>query len=117
MDVDGANRQSRNGCGNRHQEDVASGGDRPTARDVFDLSLVIERDPDGLNAAGTFLLRHRETFLRLLRERRDTLMARFNDIETLGYTPSFDYCAGAAKTFLEALPDAKSPEPGRKRHR
>ncbi|WP_232445287.1 nucleotidyl transferase AbiEii/AbiGii toxin family protein [Burkholderia ubonensis] len=27
-------------------------GDRPTARDLFDLSLVIEREPDSLMAAG-----------------------------------------------------------------
>jgi predicted nucleotidyltransferase component of viral defense system len=33
-------------------------GDRATARDLFDLSLVIERDPDALLAAGEFLIRH-----------------------------------------------------------
>ncbi|WP_232484210.1 nucleotidyl transferase AbiEii/AbiGii toxin family protein [Burkholderia ubonensis] len=69
-------------------------GDRPTARDLFDLSLVIEREPDSLMAAGEFLIRHRETFLRILDEHRDFLLPRFNDIRTLGYAPSFDYCAG-----------------------
>ncbi|WP_080423335.1 nucleotidyl transferase AbiEii/AbiGii toxin family protein [Burkholderia ubonensis] len=48
-------------------------GDRPTARDLFDLSLVIEREPDSLMAAGEFLIRHRETFLRILDEHRDFL--------------------------------------------
>ena len=48
-------------------------GDRPTARDLFDLSLVIEREPNNLKDAGKYLIRHRETFLRLLDERRDYL--------------------------------------------
>jgi hypothetical protein len=75
-------------------------GDRPTARDLFDLSLVIEREPDNLKSAGKYLIRHRETFLRLLDERRDFLKSRFNDIDTLGYTPSYDYCVELAKEFL-----------------
>ncbi|MCG5074020.1 nucleotidyl transferase AbiEii/AbiGii toxin family protein [Paraburkholderia sp. RG36] len=83
-------------------------GDRPTARDLFDLSLVIERESDNLMVAGAYLVRHRETFLRLLVEHRTFLLARFNDIETLGFTPSFDYCVGLAKEFLAALPKASA---------
>jgi hypothetical protein len=81
-------------------------GDRPTARDLFDLSLVIEREPASLMAAGKFLIRHRETFLRLLRDHREPLMRRFNDIRTLGYTPTFDYCAKLADEFLRQIPDS-----------
>jgi hypothetical protein len=80
-------------------------GDRPAARDLFDLSLVIEREPDRLMTAGKYLIRHRETFLRLLAEHRAFLAARFNDIQTLGYTPSFDYCAGLVAEYLKAIPD------------
>ncbi|MFD1555861.1 nucleotidyl transferase AbiEii/AbiGii toxin family protein [Paraburkholderia silviterrae] len=79
-------------------------GDRPTARDLFDLSLVIEKEPDSLRAASAYLIRHRETFLRLLVEHREFLMSRFNDMETLRYTPSFDYCVGLAIEFLTAMP-------------
>jgi hypothetical protein len=79
-------------------------GDRPTARDLFDLALVIERDPDALMTAAEFLVRHRETFLRLVDERRAVLEPRFNDIQTLDYTPSFDHCAELARAFLTALP-------------
>jgi hypothetical protein len=75
-------------------------GDRPTARDLFDLSLVIEREPNNLKDAGKYLIRHRETFLRLLDERRDYLHSRFDDIDTLGYTPSYDYCVELAEEFL-----------------
>ena len=37
-------------------------GDRATARDLFDLSLVIERDPDALIKASKFLLKNAESF-------------------------------------------------------
>lgn len=79
-------------------------GDRPTARDLFDLSLVIEREPDSLKAAGQFLLRHRDTFLRLLKERGEFLRSRFDDIDALSYTPSYDYCVAVADDFLMNLP-------------
>ncbi|KWC28323.1 hypothetical protein WL48_26140 [Burkholderia ubonensis] len=90
-------------------------GDRPTARDLFDLSLVIEREPDSLMAAGEFLIRHRETFLRILDEHRDFLLPRFNDIRTLGYTPSFDYCAGLATEFLRQFPKSAADRRSRPR--
>ncbi|WP_260432506.1 hypothetical protein [Burkholderia sp. Bp9140] len=45
-------------------------GDRPAARDLFDLCLVIEREPESLMEASAFLVRHRDTFLSLLNERR-----------------------------------------------
>jgi predicted nucleotidyltransferase component of viral defense system len=75
-------------------------GDRPTSRDLFDLSLVIEREPDSLIAARKYLVRHRDTFLRLLDERCEFLRAQFNDIDTLNYTPSYDYCVRLANEFL-----------------
>jgi hypothetical protein len=80
-------------------------GDRPAARDLFDLSLVIEKEPESLMAAGAYLIRHRETFLRLLVEHRAFPASRFDDIHTLGYAPSFDYCAALAKEFLDAIPE------------
>ncbi|MDR8878063.1 nucleotidyl transferase AbiEii/AbiGii toxin family protein [Burkholderia multivorans] len=80
-------------------------GDRPTARDLFDLTLVIEREPDSLLDAGEYLIRHRESFLRLLGEHREFLVSRFNDIQTLDYAPSFDYCVGLANDFLQEIPE------------
>jgi hypothetical protein len=84
-------------------------GDRPTARDLFDLSLVIERDPEQLRTAGAFLIRHRETFLRLIGERRALLEPRFDDIQTLDYAPSFDHCVELAHAFLSSLPTNPLP--------
>ncbi|CBW77357.1 unnamed protein product (plasmid) [Mycetohabitans rhizoxinica HKI 454] len=79
-------------------------GDRPTARDLFDLSLMIEREPNSLMDAGEYLIRHRDTFLRLLGEHREFLASRFNDTQTLSYTPSFDYCAGLVSDFIQEIP-------------
>ncbi|KWF56098.1 nucleotidyl transferase AbiEii/AbiGii toxin family protein [Burkholderia pseudomultivorans] len=90
-------------------------GDRPTARDLFDLCLVIEREPQQLATAGAFLVRHRDTFLRLLSEHRAFLKPRFDHIRTLGYTPSFDHCVELADTFLRQLPAAAPPRISRTR--
>ncbi|MFM0265480.1 nucleotidyl transferase AbiEii/AbiGii toxin family protein [Paraburkholderia sediminicola] len=80
-------------------------GDRPTARDLFDLSLVIERDPDALMEAGEFLIRHRDTFLTLLVEHDQFIRGRFADIQTLNYAPSFDHCVDLATEFLREIPE------------
>lgn len=67
-------------------------GNHPTARDLFDLSLAIERDLGALLEAGKSLIRHRETFLEKLAA-HDT------------YTPSFDHCVALATEFLREIPD------------
>ena len=79
-------------------------GDRVTARDLFDLSLVIEREPDRLLQAATFLVRHREKFLEQIRRPGPGLLAAFGAIAALDYQPSFEHCAGVATAFLDALP-------------
>jgi predicted nucleotidyltransferase component of viral defense system len=84
-------------------------GDRPTPRDLFDLCLVIDKEPDALRAAGRFLVRHRDVFLRELVANADALSRRFADIRTLGYTPSYRYCVDLATEFLRALPQAQKP--------
>lgn len=78
-------------------------GDRATARDLFDLALVIEREPQALRQAGPFLLRHRQTFLDQIRHPHPSLRAGFDAIATLDYSPSFDDCVEAAGTFLVGL--------------
>lgn len=78
-------------------------GDRVTARDLFDLALVIEREPGPLKAAGQFLTRHRQAFLDQIRNPHPTLETTFAAIATLDYTPEFDHCVALAGAFLEAL--------------
>uniref|UniRef100_UPI003369C613 nucleotidyl transferase AbiEii/AbiGii toxin family protein n=1 Tax=Variovorax saccharolyticus TaxID=3053516 RepID=UPI003369C613 len=55
-------------------------GDRVTARDLFDLALVVEREPQPLLAATPFLLRHRAAFLAHIREPHPALRAAFDAI-------------------------------------
>ena len=78
-------------------------GDRATARDLFDLALVIEREPQQLLVAKPFLLRHRSAFLTQIRQPHASLQAAFGAIATLDYTPSFDHCVAVAGGFLDSL--------------
>jgi hypothetical protein len=78
-------------------------GDRATARDLFDLALVIEREPHALVLAAPFLLRHRESFIDQIRHPRAGLLAGFESIATLSYSPSFDHCVNVACEFMAGL--------------
>lgn len=82
-------------------------GDRVTARDVFDLSLVIEREPAALRQAAPFLTRHAKEFVGQLASRRKVLQAvlqaQFEAIDTLDYQPSFDEAVARAAEFLNSL--------------
>ena len=78
-------------------------GDRATARDLFDLALVIEREPQQLVAARPFLLRHREAFVAQIRRPHAGLRAAFDAIATLDYTPDFGHWAAVAGEFLGGL--------------
>lgn len=78
-------------------------GNRATARDLFDLALVIEREPEALRQAKPFLLRHSQVFLEQVRHPHPTLRAGFDAIATLDYTPSFEGCVEVVGRFLGAL--------------
>lgn len=79
-------------------------GDRVTARDLFDFSLVIEREPEALRSSARFLVRHRAAFVDQLSERADVLRAQFNVIDVLAYRPTFDDAAHRASSFIQSLP-------------
>lgn len=79
-------------------------GDRASARDLFDLSLVIEREPECLLAAADFLVRHRDAFIGQLSARAPVLKAQFDAIDVLKYRPSFEQACLRAANFLESLP-------------
>lgn len=78
-------------------------GDRATARDLFDLALVIEREVEQLAVARPFLLRHKEQFLAQVRQPGPGLLAGFEAIATLDYRPSFEHCVSVASGFLDSL--------------
>lgn len=78
-------------------------GRQATARDLFDLCLVIEREPEALRAAAPFLLRYQKDFLARVQSRSKLLEATFSSIETRGYRPKLDYCIEVATEFLQSL--------------
>jgi len=78
-------------------------GDRATARDLFDLSLVIEREPEQLATAAAFLVHHREAFLQQIRQRRAVLGAQFEAIDALDYQPGYDEAVERVSQFLDGL--------------
>ena len=78
-------------------------GDRATARDLFDLALVIEREPLALATASSFLTRHRAEFLKQVDQRKAVLKAQFEAIDTLDYQPSYEQAAESVAVFLLSL--------------
>lgn len=78
-------------------------GDQVTARDLFDLALVIQKEPKQLIRAAAFLKKHREPFLSQLRSRKNILAEMFNSIDALDFNPSFDDCVNEAECFLTSL--------------
>jgi len=78
-------------------------GHQATARDLFDLSLVIEREPDALRLAAPYLLRHREVFLEKIRTPSEGLRATFQAIDTRSYQPDLAHCITTAEAFLTSL--------------
>ena len=78
-------------------------GDQATARDLFDLALVIERERQALATASPYLTRHREAFLKQLAGRRAILQMQFEAIDTLSYRPSYAQALASASEFLTSL--------------
>ena len=78
-------------------------GDIATARDLFDLALVIEKEPDQLRTAAPFLSKHSGVFLDQLKQRKTLIQAQFEAIDTLTFKPSFQQAFTVASKFLRAL--------------
>jgi len=78
-------------------------GDRATARDLFDLAMVVEREPDALAAATPFLMRHRDRFLEQIGQPGAGFVATFEAIAATGYQPSLEHCVEVATAYLSAL--------------
>jgi predicted nucleotidyltransferase component of viral defense system len=78
-------------------------GDRATARDLFDLSLVIEREPEALEKAAKFLKKNADQFIGQIASRSVVLKAQFAEIDVLNYRPSYDEAAQRAIKFLVSL--------------
>ena len=78
-------------------------GDRATARDLFDLALVIEKDSENLKTAAEYLKKNRQPFLSQLESRQQILEVQFNAINALNYKPTFTESFESAQAFLNKL--------------
>lgn len=80
-------------------------GDRATARDLFDLAMVVERERDALVAAAPFLMRHRDRFLEQIRHPGAGFVATFEAIAATGNRPNLEHCVEVATAYLSELRD------------
>lgn len=79
-------------------------GDKTTARDLFDLALVIEREPEALSKAEPFLYRHLDLFLAHVQMPSAGFIRQFEGIDTIGNCqPSFGHAASVAIRFIDSL--------------
>lgn len=78
-------------------------GDQATARDLFDLSMVIEREPDALIHARPFMFRHLAPFSEALASPPQTMIERFRAIEMLDYKPTFEHSVAVVQSYFNEL--------------
>lgn len=78
-------------------------GNVATARDLFDLSLVIDKEPEALKTASQFLTRHADVFVQQIEHRSPILKVQFEAINTLAYNVSYEVAAQKATQFLQSL--------------
>ena len=77
-------------------------GHSATARDLFDLAVVIEKDPGRLLTAREYLIRHKNEFLEQLYRRENILKVQFEAIDMLDQKISFEEARECSERFLEA---------------
>jgi hypothetical protein len=75
-------------------------GDRPKARDLFDLCAVAVADPASISVVAPFMARHGRTFLQRMGEREAAMRDQFGRIDVLAFNRSFDDCAEMAKSII-----------------
>ncbi|SAL06836.1 hypothetical protein AWB78_08274 [Caballeronia calidae] len=78
-------------------------GNQGTARDIFDLAMVIEREPEALPHAQGFMYRFLDRMSDSLKSPPEAMKQRFAALETLAYTPTFDQAVGVVQSFLANL--------------
>lgn len=78
-----------------------------TARDLFDLAVVIEVEPDALRTASPFLLTHADAFVERVKARPELMREQFARIARRRYQRSYEECVDLAETFLRDLQPAR----------
>lgn len=75
-------------------------GDQFTARDIFDLALVAEKEPEALWKIRPVLRDRREAILARIGSQKAALQETFLALEVLDYQRSFDECVELTKKAL-----------------
>jgi len=75
-------------------------GDRFTARDIFDLAMVSEKEPNSLLAIQPILRGRRDVILERITAHDAKLREDFAALEILDYRRSFDECVALLKGVL-----------------
>lgn len=75
-------------------------GDRFTARDIFDLAMVAEKEPEALWKIQPILRDRREPVLKRIASQEAALRETFAALEVLDYRRSFDECVALTKKAL-----------------
>lgn len=76
-------------------------GTQFTARDIFDLAMVSEREPDALKEISSTLRGRREAVLNRIAAFEPNLRETFNELQILEYKRSFDECVEIVKGTLQ----------------
>jgi len=75
-------------------------GDRFTARDIFDLAMVTEKEPEALWQIQPILHDRRDVILAKIASQEAALRETFAALEVLDYRRSFDECVELTRTAL-----------------
>jgi len=75
-------------------------GDQFTARDIFDLAMVMEMEPRALEQIKPVLRARRDAVLGRISTRERVLREDFAELQILEYQRSFDECVALVKKAL-----------------
>ncbi|RYG85557.1 MAG: nucleotidyl transferase AbiEii/AbiGii toxin family protein [Alphaproteobacteria bacterium] len=81
-------------------------GHRAKARDLFDLCAVAIAEPEAIQTARPFMVRHGAAFLQLLNERAEAVRKEFEQIDAITEFIPFDACLAMAAAIIEPALEA-----------
>jgi hypothetical protein len=72
-----------------------------TARDIFDLAMVAEKESEALHSIAPVLRDRRSAILQRINESDRILRETFNQLEALDYVRTYDACVAIVKETLD----------------
>jgi len=83
-------------------------GDRFRARDIFDLSLIAEKEPAALQSIAPVLRDRRDVILAWIDAKESSLRDDFANLEILEYRRSFDECLAIIRELFQRASNSSS---------